>query len=178
MIFAGVWLIAWFKTKPTQQRAPIGARLAYGVPVLGASYLLFTDNPAFGAAGGRILPNIPTLDAAATVLTIAGIAFAIWARFSLAGNWSGAVSVKVGHELIRTGPYAWVRHPIYSGLLVALFGTALARARPLGFLAIALFWLGFSIKSRMEEEYMRTTFGERYVEYARDTGALIPKIRV
>ena len=88
------------------------------------------------------------------------------------------MSVKVGHELIRTGPYAWVRHPIYFGLLVALFGTALARARPLGFLAIALFWLGFSIKSRMEEEFMRTTFGERYVEYARDTGALIPKIRV
>jgi protein-S-isoprenylcysteine O-methyltransferase Ste14 len=136
------------------------------------------DNPVFVGAGHRFLPRQPVLDVAALVLTIAGIAFAIWARFWLGGNWSSAVSVKVGHELIRSGPYAWVRHPIYSGLLVALFGTALARARPVGFLAVALFWLGFWIKSRMEEEFMRQTFGERYTEYVRETGALIPKIRL
>ena len=73
------------------------------------------------------------------------------------------MSVKVGHE-IRTGPYAWVRHPIYSGLLVGLFGTALARARPIGFLAIALFATGFWIKSHMEEEFMHQTFGDDYTE--------------
>lgn len=178
MIFGAIWLIAWLKTKPTQQRAPIGSRLLYGVPVLGASYLMFTEDPVFGGAGHRILPRTPALDASAIILTAAGIAFAIWARFYLGGNWSGAVSVKVGHELIRTGPYAWVRHPIYSGLLVALFGTALSRARPIGFLAIALFLIAFWIKSRMEEEFMRKTFGEQYLEYTRETGALIPKIRV
>jgi protein-S-isoprenylcysteine O-methyltransferase Ste14 len=178
MIFGAIWLIAWLKTKPTQQRAPVGLRLRYGVPVLAASYLMFTDNPVFGGGGGRILPRNPALDALAIVLTAAGIAFAVWARSYLGGNWSGAVSVKVGHELIRTGPYAWVRHPIYSGLLVALFGTALARSRPVGFLAIALFLLGFWIKSRIEEEFMHKTFGEHYAEYARETGALIPKIRV
>lgn len=178
LIFGAVWLIAAVKTKPTEQRAPIGSRLLYGVPVLAASYLMLTDNAAFAAAGTRILPRSPALDALAIILTAAGIAFAFWARFYLGGNWSGAVSVKVGHELIRTGPYGWVRHPIYSGLLVALFGTVLARPRPIGFLAIALFWLGFWIKSRMEEEFMRKTFGERYLEYARETGALIPKIRI
>jgi len=178
LIFAAIWLIGWLKTKPTRERAPIGARLLYGVPVLAASYLLSTDWGVFGRAGSRILPHLPALDTAAIILTAAGIAFAVWARFYLGGNWSGAVSVKVGHELIRTGPYAWVRHPIYSGLLVGLFGTALARATPIGFLAIALFSIGFWIKSRMEEEFMSTTFGEAYVEYIRETGALIPKFRV
>lgn len=178
LVFVAIWFVAWFKTKPTQQRAPIGSRLLYGVPVLAGSYLLFTDNSVFGGAGNRILPHQPALDVAAILLTAAGIAFAIWARFYLGGNWSGAVSVKVGHELIRTGPYAWVRHPIYSGLLVGLFGTALARVRPIGFLAVALFSTGFWIESRMEEEFMHATFGEEYLEYARETGALIPKIRV
>lgn len=178
LIFGAIWLIASLRTKPTDERAAIGSRLLYGVPVVAGSYLMLTDNPVFAAARTRILPPSPGLDALAISLTAAGIAFAVWARFYLGGNWSGAVSVKVGHELIRTGPYGWVRHPIYSGLLVALFGTALARPRLIGFLAIALFSLGFSIKSRMEEEFMRKTFGERYLEYSRETGALIPKIRV
>jgi protein-S-isoprenylcysteine O-methyltransferase Ste14 len=178
MIFGGVWLIAWLKTKPTQQRAPIRSRVLYSVPVLAGSYLLVRDNPLFGSAGGRILSRTRALDASAIILTAAGIAFAIWARFYLGGNWSSAVSIKVGHELIRTGPYAWVRHPIYSGLLVALLGTSLARAKPVAFLALALFSIGFWIKSRIEEEFMRETFGEDYVAYTRETGALIPKIRV
>lgn len=177
-IFGAIWLIAWLKTKPTQQRAPIGSRLLYGVPVLAGSYLLVADNPVFGGAGGRILSRNPALDASAIILATAGIAFAIWARFYLGQNWSSAVSVKVGHELVRTGPYAWVRHPIYSGLLVALLGTALSRGKPVGFLALALFAIGFSIKSRMEEQFMRKTFGEEYLEYTRETGALIPKIRI
>ena len=177
LIFGAIWVISSLKTKPTEQRAPIGSRLAYGVPILAASFLMFTDGSAFGGAGTRILPRSPALDALAIILTIGGIAFAIWARFYLGGNWSSAVSVKVGHELIRTGPYGWVRHPIYAGLLVALFGTALARPRLIGFLAIALFSAGFWIKSRMEEEFMRKTFGEHYLEYTRETGALVPKIR-
>jgi protein-S-isoprenylcysteine O-methyltransferase Ste14 len=86
---------------------------------------------------------------------------------------------------LRTGPmgmggmalYAWVRHPIYSGFLVAMAGTALARREPRGLLAFALLWLDFWIKSRMEEKFMRKTFGAEYKEYSRSTGALIPKLR-
>ena len=76
IVFAAIWLLAWLKTKPTQQRAPIGSRLLYGVPVLAASYLLFTDSPVFGGAQSRILPHQPALDASAAILTAAGIAFA------------------------------------------------------------------------------------------------------
>ena len=79
--------------------------------------------------------------------------------------------------MIRGGPYAWVRHPIYSGLLIAVIGTALERRKLIGFLGTALMGLGFWIKSRMEESFMRQTFGEQYIEYSRATGALMPRLR-
>ena len=115
------------------------------------------------------------IQSAGILLTAAGIAFAIWARFYLGQNWSSAVSIKVGHQLIRTGPYQWVRHPIYSGLLVALLGTALARGKMISLVALPLFFLGFWIKSRMEEQFMRKTFGQEYIDYSQSTGALVPK---
>ncbi|PYV65700.1 MAG: hypothetical protein DMG95_01005 [Acidobacteria bacterium] len=116
------------------------------------------------------------MQATAILLTAAGIALAIWARFYIGQNWSGTVTIKVGHTLIRTGPYRWVRHPIYSGILLAMIGTALARGKPIGVLAIVLFWFGFWFKSRLEEQFMRKTFGQEYDEYARSTGALVPKL--
>lgn len=177
MIFAAVWLIAWLRTKRTQERAPLSSRLLYAVPVMIGSYLFFNNNATSGWGRARLFPGNPVLDSIAVLVTALGIGFAIWARFYLGTNWSSAVSVKVGHELIRTGPYTWVRHPIYSGLLLALVGTALQQDRVIALIAVALFWLGFWIKSRMEEEFMRKTFGEQYVEYRKSTGALIPKLR-
>jgi protein-S-isoprenylcysteine O-methyltransferase Ste14 len=91
-------------------------------------------------------------------------------------NWSSAAAVKVNHELIRTGPYAWVRHPIYSGLLLAAIGTSLVRDEVRGILALPILWFGFWIKSRIEEQFMLKTFGPAYAEYSRSTGALIPRL--
>jgi protein-S-isoprenylcysteine O-methyltransferase Ste14 len=170
-----VWMIAWLRTKRTQERAPFGSRLAYGVPVALASWLLFSDNLPFTWLQTRIIPQNIFTEAAAITITALGIAFAIWARFYLGQNWSSAVSVKVGHELIRTGPYALVRHPIYSGLILAIIGTAIARREPRGWISVVLLSLGFWIKSRMEEQFMRKTFGPDYDDYSRTTGALIPR---
>ena len=177
LIFAAVWLIAWARAKRTQERAPLRSRLLYATPVLMGAYLMFSDNIGVGWVRSHIFPRSTLLDVVAISLTALGIGLAIWARFYLGSNWSGAVSVKVGHELIRSGPYTWVRHPIYSGLLLALIGTALEQDRVMALTAVALFWLGFWIKSRMEEQFMRKTFGEQYVEYRKSTGALIPKMR-
>ena len=174
-IFGWVWLIAWIRTKPTQERAPLSFRFLYGVPVAIASYLMFNDNAALRWGGAQFVPRTPLIQSAGILLTAAGIAFAIWARFYLGQNWSSAVSIKVGHQLIRTGPYQWVRHPIYSGLLVALLGTALARGKLISLVALPLFFLGFWTKSRMEEQFMRKTFGQEYEDYSQSTGALVPK---
>jgi protein-S-isoprenylcysteine O-methyltransferase Ste14 len=178
MALSLVWLVTLLRTKQTQERADFGARLLYGIPVLLAFYFLFSDNNHFGWLGSRIIQRNMWVDGLAVLLTGAGIIFAIWARFYIGENWSSAVSIKVGHQLIRTGPYAWVRHPIYSGLLLATIGTALARREPRGLFALALLWLGFWIKSRMEEGFMRKAFGLEYHEYSRSTGALIPRLRL
>ncbi len=172
-----VWLVAWLRTKRTQERVDFGSRLLYGLPFFFAFYLVFGENLRFGWLRARILPQNIFLETLAVSLTALGIGFAMWARFYIGQNWSSAVTIKIGHELIRTGPYAWVRHPIYSGLLLAMIGSALARREPRGFLAIVLLWLGFWIKSRMEEGFMLKTFGPEYEEYSRSTGALIPRLR-
>jgi protein-S-isoprenylcysteine O-methyltransferase Ste14 len=177
MALSLVWLVTLLRTKRTQERADFGSRLLYGIPVIGAFYLLFANNTHLGLLGSRIIPGNTWVEGLAVLLTGAGIAFAIWARFYLGENWSSAVSIKVGHQLIRTGPYAWVRHPIYSGLLLATLGTALARREPRGLIAVVLLSLGFWIKSRMEEGFMRKAFGPEYQEYSRSTGALIPRLR-
>jgi len=174
-VFTLVWVVAWLWSKRTQQRAPLTSRLLYSLPVALGAYLMVNDNlPRW--VRWRLIQDTPSIHILAVLLTAVGIGLAIWARFYLGDNWSGAVSIKVAHQLVRTGPYTWVRHPIYSGILVAVFGTSLLKGKVAGALATALFWLGFWIKSRMEERFMVTTFGDEYVKYRRQTGALVPKL--
>jgi protein-S-isoprenylcysteine O-methyltransferase Ste14 len=107
-------------------------------------------------------------------VTIAGLLFAVWAREHLGGNWSRSVTIKQGHELIATGPYAVVRHPIYTGILAGFLGIAIAISQVRGFIAFVLILLVFWIKLRMEEQWMRSQFGEAYATYAHQTAALVP----
>jgi protein-S-isoprenylcysteine O-methyltransferase Ste14 len=176
-IFLVIWLIGWLRTKQTQERAPLGFRLSYQAPLIIGALLMATDNLPLGQLYWRFVPRTPIVEVLALAISVAGITLAIWARFYIGQNWSSAVTIKVGHELIRSGPYHWVRHPIYSGILLALFGMALARGKVVGLIALFFFWLGFRIKSRMEEQFMEKTFGEEYIQYSRLTGALIPKFR-
>jgi protein-S-isoprenylcysteine O-methyltransferase Ste14 len=108
------------------------------------------------------------------VVLIAGLLFAIWAREHLGRNWSRSVTIKQDHELIATGPYAVVRHPIYTGILTGFLGTAIAVSQVRGFIAFVLIFLALWIKLRMEEQWMRSQFGETYAAYTRQTAALVP----
>jgi len=122
----------------------------------------------------RFVPSTPSLPWLGAALTLAGIAFAVWARVVLAGNWSGSVTLKRGHELVVQGPYRWVRHPIYTGLLTALIGTALARGEWRGLIAVAIAAASFWRKLRLEEALMGRQFGETYARYAERVRALVP----
>jgi protein-S-isoprenylcysteine O-methyltransferase Ste14 len=103
-----------------------------------------------------------------------GLAF--WARVYLGRNWSSAPTIKEHHELIRSGPYRFVRHPIYTGILLAMVGTFLANGKVRGALSVVVVWFAWTVKSRMEEEFMVRTFGAQYEEYRRTTGALFPRL--
>jgi len=105
---------------------------------------------------------------------VTGLGFAVWAREHLGTNWSRSVTIKQGHELITTGPYAVVRHPIYTGILAGFLGTAIALSQMRGFIAFVLIFFALWLKLRMEEQWMRSQFGETYTTYSRHTAALVP----
>ena len=107
-------------------------------------------------------------------VTVAGLLFAVWAREHLGRNWSRSVTIKQGHEMITTGPYAVLRHPIYTGILAGFLGMAIAISQVRGFIVFVLIFLVFWPKLRMEEKWMRSQFGETYATYARQTAALVP----
>lgn len=107
-------------------------------------------------------------------VTVGGLLFAVWARHHLASNWSSAVTIKQNHELITTGPYAVVRHPIYTGILTGFLGTAIALSQVRGVIGFVLIFVVLWSKLRKEEEWMRSTFGESYDGYAHRTAALVP----
>ena len=171
-----VWLIWAFRSKQTKQRESLGSRMSYTVLVWAAGYCMFGAKNLGEWWHRDILPHMAWLGPAGVAITALGFAFTLWARYILGGNWSGAVTIKVGHELIRTGPYGWVRHPIYTGMIVATTGTAIALDQWRGVVAAILMWLGFTIKRLKEEQFMRQTFGEQYTDYARTTGAIFPSL--
>lgn len=108
-----------------------------------------------------------------TILCGAGIAFAIWARAHLGRNWSGTPSMKEGHELVTSGPYRFVRHPIYTGIIAAILGSALV----VGTVWFIVFFVSignFIWRIPLEERYMTQLFPDQYPEYKKRTKALVP----
>lgn len=141
-------------------------------------YGLFARMPA------RINPRLLDLSTHAVIawacvpLVVLGFAFTWWARIHLGRLWSATVTRKPGHHVVDSGPYAIVRHPIYTGIIVAGLGTALVRGYVASFVGMPLIALGFYLKGRLEEDFLRSEIGaESYDEYARRVPMLIPHPR-
>lgn len=107
-------------------------------------------------------------------LTVAGIALAIWARWRLGRNWSDKVVIKEDHELIRSGPYRFLRHPIYTGALLGIAGTALAIGEWRGVLAFVALSANYFVKAKREEALLAAQFGEDFTEHKGHTGFFLP----
>jgi protein-S-isoprenylcysteine O-methyltransferase Ste14 len=173
----GAWLVYWTvaasAVKTTRWREPISSRLLHGVPLILAALLLASGRQLPSLLRERFLPQTSASPLLGLVMLVAGLGFAVWARWHLGPNWSGTVTLKQDHALIRTGPYSYVRHPIYSGILLALLGTAVVIGEWRGLFAFALALVGLAYKSKVEEGRMREIFPE-YDQYRHETAALVP----
>jgi protein-S-isoprenylcysteine O-methyltransferase Ste14 len=129
---------------------------------------------AMGWLDHPVLP-VPVTWITGVAIAAIGVAVAIWARMILNTNWSGVVALKSGHELIRKGPYRWIRHPIYTGILMAMIGTAMVRNQVRGWIGFAIEFATFYFKARKEEQFLRREFGAGFEEHSRHTGMFLPK---
>jgi protein-S-isoprenylcysteine O-methyltransferase Ste14 len=174
LAFVLFWIAMARGGKPVAERESAFSRLSHYLPLAIAIYLLSAPHVLFTVLDDRFVPLSLWLVQLCAALTFAGIAFAIRARVWIAGNWSSDVTLKRDHELITSGPYGGVRHPIYTGILAALIGTALAVGEWRAVLGVALAAGAFWRKLNLEEAVMRRQFGAAYVRYADRVPALIP----
>ncbi len=174
LLLGAVWLFGLLNTKPEVRIQSAGSRLlVVGLGSL-AFCLVFTKYFQSGWRAWQFVPHSDLAGDCGLSLVLLGIAFAIWARLHLGGNWSAAVTLKQNHTLIRRGPYTLVRHPIYTGLLVAMLGVALIVGEVRGLLGVGVLFLTFWLKSRMEERFMLERFGVDYRRYQQQVKSLIP----
>lgn len=175
IVFILYWIVSARKLKAIKKRESILERLEHLVPLAVAYFLLFATGLDFGWLSKRFVPNVAALNIFAVGLAAAGVGFAIWARRHLGENWSGTVSLKADHELIRSGPYRWIRHPIYTGMLLAMIGTALAVGEVRGILACLITLAAFYRKARREEQFLRQEFSEKFAAHLEHTGMFLPR---
>ena len=120
------------RVKTAAQSESVPSRLSHVVPLLIAGYLLAAPRVPISLLDERFVPLAIWPAALGAALMFAGVVFSVWARFVLAANWSSLVQLKQDHELIVEGPYRWVRHPIYTGVLLMFAGNGLGGRRVAG----------------------------------------------
>jgi len=171
VIFSLYWEVAAKNSAPVIKSE---SRFSRGIHVVLANAALLLMLIPIRGLNQRFLPDLLILKLAGLAVECAGLALAIWARRILGRNWSGEITIKADHELVRTGPYGVVRHPIYTALLAMYLGTAIVSGQIRALLGIALAIIAYLRKARMEETNLATNFGEEYSAYREETWALVP----
>jgi len=170
--FALSWIAAMPWSNPVEKRAGMSKELAYRIVLIVGGIVLFI--PAHGYYGPLRL-WYPTRDLFWTVvaLIVLGFAFAWWARVWLGSLWSGHVTKKENHRVVDTGPYRIVRHPIYTGILLAIYATAAIKGTILGVAGAAIITLGLWMKARLEEGWLGQEV-DGYEAYRHRVPMLVP----
>lgn len=169
------WQIAAIGGKTTQRLEPATSR-TLRVLLFACAIVILVDNhlPLRWLYIHFYAPSAVAFWIGAAI-TLAGLLFCVWARLHLGANWSRSVTIKQGHQLITSGPYGIVRHPIYTGLLTGFIGTAVAVAQVRGIISFVLILIALWLKWRLEEKWMREQFGPVYADYACHVPAVVPR---
>ncbi len=172
LVLIAYWKISARRIKKDRVRQTIPwSRLLIAVL---AVLILLADRLPFAQA--HLVPPSRVIMSIGTCLEIAGVALAVWGRHQLGANWSSAASVKEGHELVISGPYRVVRHPIYAGFLWAMLGAALMEKGLLWIAGLAILIPLFVYRMRAEENLMSAEFPDQYPEFQRRTKRVIPLV--
>jgi len=172
------WLVSWAVaatwSNRTMARPRLRSELGYRVTTVFGGALVFLSGRGFDLRY-RLWDTPPNVSWCLVGLTAAGFALCWWARIHLGRMWSSSVTRKADHHIVDTGPYAVVRHPIYTGVIMAAAAMAALKATPVAFAGWALMILGFWFKARLEERFLRAELGmDAYDGYARRTSMLLP----
>jgi protein-S-isoprenylcysteine O-methyltransferase Ste14 len=171
--FIAYWFISASRVKATAEQQGWQSSLAYRLPAgLGCWLLAYRHFPP--PLNQVLTPNGDWAQATGAVVCMSGLFVTIWARRTLAGNWSSDVTFKQGHELVKAGPYRFVRHPIYTGLLLMCLGSAMESGRLRSWLGVICVAVGFWIKLKQEEKLMLRHFPDDYPNYRKQVKALVP----
>jgi protein-S-isoprenylcysteine O-methyltransferase Ste14 len=178
LFFLAYWLWSARRVKrPIRAEPALPRFFKYWLPIIVAIALMWPtawfENSLLGR---RFVPDAYWPALLGVLLTVAGVLFACWARHILGSNWSSEVQLKQDHELIERGPYRLVRHPIYTGILLGLLGTALLLGEWRALLGFAIMFVSFWRKLRLEETWLSEYFGPKYGEYMQRVKALIPGV--
>ena len=176
LIFCFYWVVGALRVKRTQQMEPAGRRFGTIAALAVAAFLIFERRVNLGVLDRRFIPDNEAIKGISIVVVAIGVAIAIWARRHIGQFWSSRVALKEDHQLIQSGPYAHVRHPIYSGMLLAMIGTALFLGEWRGIVGVLLVFVAHWQKARREEKLLAGQFGAVYEEYCGRTGSLIPRL--
>ena len=181
LIIAGVWIAFWsywavsaLRNRSSFKRSQSRASMLLLILALILVWAILADWLPAGLLQEPVIPAGMLAGLAGISITILGLGFAVWARVSLGRNWSARPGIRVGHTLIRTGPYRIVRNPIYTGLLVGYAGTAVVIGVLWAFVLVLLLLVAFLGKIKEEERFLLEEFGDAYEQYRREVRALIP----
>src|SRR5690349_16236129 len=172
------WLLSWFFAAAWSGRTRVQQsgveQLRYGLLIWFGALLIFGGSRASFALRRPIYPPSLIVGWAALLAVAFGLGWTWWARIHLGSLWSGLVTLKVDHKVVRTGPYRITRHPIYSGILFALLATAFIRDSWAAIAGWVLVLAGFIIKLRQEERLLSSALGPEYSKYRSEVPALMP----
>jgi protein-S-isoprenylcysteine O-methyltransferase Ste14 len=175
LVWLTYWIISARDVKATKWHEPFAAQLRWRAPLIVGALFLAAPRWVPRLLTRRFVPLNPFTPPLGALMVALGLGFAVWARRHLGRNWSAQVTVKEEHALIRTGPYQHLRHPIYTGILLAFLGMGIAIGEWRGLVAFVFAAVSFAMKARVEEEQMGMIFPE-YSQYRRESAALIPYV--
>jgi protein-S-isoprenylcysteine O-methyltransferase Ste14 len=174
-IFSFYWSAAAKDSKPAESSESKASRMFHLI-VLNGGVILLVFSFSIPGFGKRFVPASPVLQGIGLAVELTGFALAIWARRTLGSNWSGEVRIATGHQLVRTGPYKLIRHPIYTAVLTMYLGILIVSGQVHATVGLTIIVLAYLRKIRMEETILAAQFGEEFLTWRRKTWALAPPI--